>query len=68
MTNDQSKKLLDLYKLALQRRIEEQTIKDEIKKTSIEMDRAFVKGEDSSDTKEFYDELQNLLEIFNMPV
>lgn len=66
MTQQQNRTLLDLHSLALAGRLEEWEIKDEIQKAAIEMDRAFVMGEKDDDIKEFFSELQKLLEIFNM--
>jgi hypothetical protein len=67
MTRKQNRVLLDFYSLSIMGNIEEREIKDEIQKASIEMDRAFVKGESTSDIEEYYNELWKLLGIFNMP-
>lgn len=65
MTSEQTRTLLDLHSLALAGRLEEWEIKDEIQKSAIALDRAFVKNEAQDDLNEYYSELQKLLDIFN---
>jgi len=61
MLNGHLNKLLDFYKLAVRSSLDEQTVKDEMTTTKVAMDRAFVKGEDQADFKEYYAELEYLL-------
>lgn len=64
MTPEQYKTLLDTYNLALAGKITEQEIKVLIQVAAIEMDRTFVRGEDTGYMKKYYNELNRLIEAY----
>ena len=61
MLNEHHQKLLAYYKLAVASSLDSQTIKDEMAAISVATDKAYVKGENQADLKEYYQELEYLL-------